>query len=109
MPPPTKSPLFLLRDGLFNLRRAFERVHALQPRENLTIQLGYDTGRAFELWFMIASSPSIPDARDLIKTTDEDVPWRSLQLDGVVIKWPLKRVPLLGGESIPEPLRHIPP
>lgn len=98
--------LFGVRDGLYRLRQALAEAGILADRDDLpTLEISYEAGFRFEGW--LAASMDSLTALDpkLLRTIDGERPMRVVTLDGFKVSWPLKRMALPQGGSIPEPLR----
>lgn len=93
-----------LRDALATLRAAFHRPGVLHHAEDLVLELPYDAGRRFESYVTRNAPVLMHCSPDWLRTTDGPIPHREVTIDGVKVTWPLKRVALPHGASIPEPL-----
>ena len=82
-----------LRDALSILRVAFVRPDVLKYSEDIVVTLPYEAGQRFEQYLAGNADPWIrSDPSWGRPVTDNCVVYRTILLDGVQIRWPVKFV-----------------
>jgi hypothetical protein len=101
-----------LGDALALLARAFLSTAIAHDRKQIKVELDYDAGKRFEIWASRHSREifGLIFQPDWMRTigADTERPMRTLELDGIVITWPVERIALPNGEvTVERPPTHV--
>lgn len=100
--------LFGLRQALANLDDALADAGIAFDRKDITIELSYEAGKRFELWFLRnVNLVTMPMSQDWVESREGFDPVRWVELDGIKITWPLKLVALPSGRVVAEPMVQV--